>query len=226
MNKHTSLKHRRALLDFSTDIVIQDDANYYVKAGAALIHNQGGTNVTVNGTLLYPDDALEIGGGVNTRLFISFQGDYDFNNPISEYPCLRAGNRLVVHSLGNCDDDCGEPFIRIVRGTTAEIDALADISVSVSVSDPTDETATLTKGNTTGSVTIPAGALKVMIYPFGFFSSGDDGEAITTIDGENWPNGVPYEVEAILNPNTQEYKRLPAITLNGNGGRVFYQYTS
>lgn len=217
---------RRALLDFSTDIVTHDDGNYYIKAGAALIHNQGGTNVSVNGTLLYPDDALEIGGGVNTRLFIKFQGDFAFNNPISDYPCLRSGNRLVVHSLGNCDDDCGEPYISIVRGTTAEIDALADVSVSVSVSDPTAGTATLSEGNTTGSVTIPAGALEVMIYPFGFFTSGDDGEAIATINGQNWPNGVPYEVKAVLNPNTQEYKRLPAITIDGNGARVFYRYTT
>lgn len=97
-------------------------------------------------------------------------------------------------------------------------------NVSASITPPSEVTAAATIGNTTGSASIPAGALKVLIYFFGFFQSGDDGEAVGTINGQNWPNGVPYEAQAIYDPANEQYKPLPAYTIEGNGARVFYHY--
>lgn len=209
---------------FNTDIVVKDDANYQVKADAVLIHNQGGTNVQVNGTLLYPDDALEIGGGLDTRLFINFGLDYDFNQDISNYPCLRSGNKLVISTLDPVGyENCAEPYIRLVRGNTATIDVLSSVNVAVSLGDPTGSSTTPVTGSTNGAFTIPAGALRVTITVGGAVRD-EDNQVNATVLGQTWDVGRSETFEAVYDRTTNSYKKLGAIAIDGNGGRVFYTY--
>ncbi|MEM6378675.1 MAG: hypothetical protein AAF705_10685 [Bacteroidota bacterium] len=100
---------------------------------------------------------------------------------------------------------------------------IATGDISVGITPPNAATATVVIKNFTGEDTIPAGCLKVFIYPMGFHKDGDQ-PVSALINGEEWPVGLPYEVEAKLDENSREYKRLPAYTIDGQGGRVFLHY--
>lgn len=95
-----------------------------------------------------------------------------------------------------------------LSGVTVEIEPATDGNSAVSVEE------------TTGAFTVTAGALRVEIVNLGFVQMGDL-ETDATIDGNTIsPKTAPVVFEAILNPVTNVYKRLPEISGDGNGARV------
>ena len=98
----------------------------------------------------------------------------------------------------------------------AELERTSQVSlsgVSIDITDPLAESAGFVILNTTGEISIPAGAYKVFIYSAGFLLPGDD-NVLATVNGQDWPPQLPIEIRAELDPTTNRYKRLPAITIN------------
>lgn len=83
--------------------------------------------------------------------------------------------------------------------------------------------ATITTGESTGVVAIPAGALWVEIANAGAVQAGDLPNN-ATIQGGSWSPGRKERWVAEWNVNLGEYNYLPGISINGNGARVFYTY--
>jgi len=85
------------------------------------------------------------------------------------------------------------------------------------------ELGTITTGETTGIFAIPAGALWVELANAGAVQAGDL-PVSATIQGGSWSPGRKEKWLAEWNTNLNEYNYLPAISINGNGARVFYTY--
>ncbi len=98
-------------------------------------------------------------------------------------------------------------------------------SASVSLTPPESENQEVTRNETIGEVTIPAGALWVRIRVAGAIQDGDN-EADATINGTTWSVGSVEEFHAQFDRVNNKYKPLPAFEINGNGGRVFYAYST
>jgi hypothetical protein len=81
----------------------------------------------------------------------------------------------------------------------------------------------LTTIETTGSFSVPAGALWVEIRNAGLVQPGDV-EAEATVQGVSWSVGRVERWEAVLDTATNQFLYMPAITGNGNGSRVFITY--
>ena len=90
---------------------------------------------------------------------------------------------------------------------------------------PDAGTASITTSETVGAFSIPAGALWVQIRNAGMVEDGDL-EVEATVAGQNWSVGRTERWDAVLDAPANEYKRLPAITGNGNGSRVFITYAA
>ena len=102
----------------------------------------------------------------------------------------------------------------------------SEVSVgSVSVDPPAAGSLTTVTGETLGPVNIPAGALWIKIRNAGIVQQGDQ-EKAATIDGQSWSVGREETWEAVFDSAAEEYKRLPAVSINANGSRVFYSYAS
>lgn len=98
-------------------------------------------------------------------------------------------------------------------------------TVNASWTPPAAAELVVTTGETTGPVTIPAGALWIEIRNAGFVQDGDD-EVAATVSGASWSVGRTERFEAMYDSASEEYKRLPEIEIDGNGSRVFYSYAS
>lgn len=84
-------------------------------------------------------------------------------------------------------------------------------------------TLTTTTTETTGAFSIPAGASWIEIRNAGMVQPGDL-EASATVSGQSWSPGRVERWEAVLDPALGEFKRLPAVSGNGNGSRLFISY--
>lgn len=98
-------------------------------------------------------------------------------------------------------------------------------SLNVSSTPPSAGNLTITTGETTGTFTIPAGAAWAKIRNAGFIKAGDL-EADATILSATWSVGREEIFEAKLDESGAVYQKLPAISINGNGSRVFYSYAT
>lgn len=96
--------------------------------------------------------------------------------------------------------------------------AATDVNIVVSTSE-----GTITTNSTIGAVTIPAGALWVEIANAGMVRAGDQAVR-ATIQGADWDLGRKERWNAVWDVNAQDFIKLPEITINGNGARVFYTY--
>jgi len=102
----------------------------------------------------------------------------------------------------------------------------SSVSVDGVSIDPAGEgSASVTRGETTGEVTIPAGQRYVRIRVAGFVQDNDT-ESDATINGSTWSVGSVEEFHAGYDRQNNEELLLPEFTINGNGGRVFYSYYS
>jgi hypothetical protein len=95
--------------------------------------------------------------------------------------------------------------------------------VTVEITPPTESSLSITTIETTGAISVPAGARWAQIRNAGFVQDGDD-EANATIQGQSWSPGREERWEAFLDQANNELLLLPAITGNGNGSRVFITY--
>lgn len=95
--------------------------------------------------------------------------------------------------------------------------------LNVSLSPPTDQTATLVSLETTSTHTIPAGARNVRIENAGGTSSGGVPATATVL-------GNDFSVGRIWEPNKQDdlsgniEKELPSIQIDGNGSMMYISY--
>ncbi len=93
---------------------------------------------------------------------------------------------------------------------------------SVSVSSNADNF-NITTLETTGSFNIPEKTIWVKIKNAGFVQTGDD-EVEATVNGQSWSPGREEEWKSFVDPSTGKTFKLPAITGNGNGARLFITY--
>lgn len=96
--------------------------------------------------------------------------------------------------------------------------AATNVNIIVSTSN-----GTITTESTTGAVVIPAGCLWVEISNAGAVRAGDV-PARATVAGAEWDLGRKERWNAVWDSNAQDYIKLPQISINGNGARVFYTY--
>ena len=100
-------KRKGARYTIGTDVIVKDDPNYNISGYAVTIQNQGSTMVRLNEVILLPGDDREIvppaDGKVEYRLRVKFIGEYPFNDPLSNYPMLSQGNRLVIEQMDEKD---------------------------------------------------------------------------------------------------------------------------
>jgi len=92
-----------------------------------------------------------------------------------------------------------------------------------SIPAPTAGNMAVTTDETTGAFSIPANCLWVQIRNAGMVKDGDT-ESEATVGGEAWSVGRQEKYEAVWDAAAGEYLRLPAISGNGNGSRVFISY--
>lgn len=97
--------------------------------------------------------------------------------------------------------------------------------ITVDPTPPAAGTLTIETLETTGSFTIPAGCLWAKIRNAGFVQDGDL-EVEITVDGQSWSVGREEILQAWLDEVAQVYKRLPEISGDGNGSRVFIAYAN
>jgi len=95
--------------------------------------------------------------------------------------------------------------------------------LTVSTEAATAGSASITAGETTGTASIPAGSRYVKIRVAGFVQTGDQ-EVDATINSTTWSVGRVAEFRAGFDRQNNEELLLPAFSINGNGGRVFYEY--
>jgi hypothetical protein len=100
----------------------------------------------------------------------------------------------------------------------------ASSGVPVSVSSNPDNF-TITSLETTGAFTIPEKAIWVKIKNAGFVKDGDS-NVDATIQGADWVPGREETWESFVDPSTGKTFKLPEITGNGNGARIFITYAS
>lgn len=103
--------------------------------------------------------------------------------------------------------------------------SIATGDITVDITPPVDGETTIVTGETLGVFNIPAGCYWVRIRNAGFVQEGD-AEVEATINGGSWSVGREEFFQATLDEVAQEYKKLPAIAINGNGSRVFYSYSN
>lgn len=100
-------------------------------------------------------------------------------------------------------------------------------SGEVTITPPDQATATVTTVETTGNVTIPAGAYWAYIRNAGYVQSGDAADKSITVNGVSWSAGREETWQAFFNRIDNEYDLLPQITIvNAEGSRVFVTYAS
>jgi len=96
--------------------------------------------------------------------------------------------------------------------------------LSVGITPPAADTGAITTGEAnTGTVTIPSGALWVIIENAGMVVSGDTPGSIT-VNGSTWTPGRKETFQAVLDAPNETYYALPQITIVTTGARVRYSY--
>lgn len=85
------------------------------------------------------------------------------------------------------------------------------------------EVGSIVTGETTGNVTIPAGALWANIKNAGAVSPGDLPNA-GTVNSGTWSIGREEKFNAVWNTALNEFNYLPEIEIEANGARFFYSY--
>ncbi|HMN89083.1 MAG TPA: hypothetical protein PKD70_06270 [Saprospiraceae bacterium] len=103
--------------------------------------------------------------------------------------------------------------------------ALTLSGVTVEITPPDAGTATVTQIETTGAFSIPAGQRFVDIYIAGAVQPGDL-ETNATIQGQSLSVGNRYQYEQTLDAVNNILELSPAITGDGNGGRLFIKFWS
>lgn len=96
---------------------------------------------------------------------------------------------------------------------------------TTSVSNATQGNLTITTQESTGEVTIPAGAYWVKIRAAGYVQDGDE-NADATVAGATWSVGREETWESFYDRENNILYLLPSIIINGNGGRVFVTYAA
>lgn len=100
----------------------------------------------------------------------------------------------------------------------------ASVAGSVSIS-ATTSNGTVTNVESLTAITIPAGALWVVIENAGLVESGD-AAATGTVEGADWTVGRKERFEAVYDPNAGDFVKLPEINITCNGSRFRVSYFS
>lgn len=101
----------------------------------------------------------------------------------------------------------------------------SSFSGNVNITPPGSGTTTITTGETTSAFSIPAGCYWIRIRNAGFVQDGDL-EVSATVGEVAWSVGREELLTATLDQASNVFKKLPALSGNGNGSRVFYSYSN